>query len=290
MLWVLLSIFASWMLIITVQVNQRAKYSGFLINTYRSSFSFLMLLPFIPFMEFPKDETFYLVCFLTAVISVICMKVTYNLAAKKNGRVANLHQPIVIFLSFMVWLFIDQTQMSFFKNNPVNGILVGLAFLIFIVALQFIRRNDAGWDAFKAVIPIALLYTVLVIATKLILSTGQNMISITLSFVFICNGLMWLCSYPILKSRYFRGLKSIPFNKHFIRDCMLISASHTGSWIFISMAYIMAPNAAYPVAISALAPVWFMLYYWVTKHKDDASPVAGLVMASGAVLLVLAGQ
>lgn len=290
MLWVLLSIFANWAMIVQIQINQKHKYSGLILNNYRSFFSTAILVPFIPWMDFPNDITFYLVCFLTAAISVVCMVVQYNLAAKKNGRVANLHQPIVIFLTFITWLFIDQSQMTFFQENLPNTLLVIIAFVTFFISLQFIRRNDAGFEALKAIIPVAILYSVLVIATKLILQTGQDALPICLSFVFVCNGIMSLLAYPLNKSRFFKEDDKIKIDRRFMINTFGISFFHTLSWVLISLAFIMAPNAAYPVAISSMAPVWFMIYYWITKQKDDASPVAGLVMACGAVLLVLAGQ
>tara|TARA_Y100001936_G_C15968991_1_gene609989 strand:+ start:87 stop:959 length:873 start_codon:yes stop_codon:yes gene_type:complete len=290
MLWVLLSIFASWALIVQIQINQKHKYSGIILNNYRSLFSTGLLVPFIPFMEFPQDVTFYLVCFLTAAISVVCMTVQYNLAAKKNGRVANLHQPLVIFLTFIAWLIIDQSQLEFFKDNWINSFLVVLSFLVLFVSIQHIRKNDIGWEALKAVIPIALLYSVLVIASKLILETGQNAIAISLCFVFVSNFMMCLMIYPLIKSRFYKETEKVDVNRTFMISTFGVAFFHTVSWILISLAFILAPNAAYPVAITSLCPVWFMIYYWVTKQKDDASPVAGLVMACGATLLVLAGQ
>lgn len=200
MIWGLFALFAGLFYCVQSEINKTYQVSGFRLNTFRAAFSSLLMIPFIPLMEWPALPVFYLVIILEAAISVVCMMAQYNLAAKKSGRVACLHQPICIMLTFAFWLAIDPEQRAYLTSNPeiVIGILV--AFTMFFFSIQFIRKNDAGWQALLSVIPIAVLYSIMMVISKIALEYGDDLLGISLTFVFLTNVFMFLISIPVFIS------------------------------------------------------------------------------------------
>ena len=287
MLWGILALFAGLTYCIQTEINKHYRVEGFTLNTYRSLFAALMVIPLLPLMEWPTTPAYYLVVILEAAISVVCMMAQYNLAAKKNGRVACLHQPIAILLTFVFWLMLEESQRQFLMDNPLNALGIAVAFLIFMFSIQFIRKNDAGWEALLAVMPIAVLYSIMSVISKIALEEGETLFSISMNFVFLCNIFMFLMSLPVLYS-----LKKMTLKPD--RELLICSSSvaffHTISWVLACMAVILTPNPAYVSVITGLAPIWFMIYYKFKGETDDASPVAGLFMALAAFLILVASQ
>ena len=286
MLWAVFAVVAGLTYCVQTEMNKNYKIDGFALNTFRALFSVLLLLPVIPFMEWPDLPAYYLVVILEAAISIVCMTAQYNLAAKRSGRVACLHQPIALMLTFVFWLMLEEDQRQFLLQNPLNAAGIAFAFLLFMFSIQFIRKNDAGWSALLAVIPIAVLYAIMTVVSKVALQNGETLLEISLNFVFLCNVLMFLMSFPLYYTqKYFKRVATA--------DMLKISGVaffHTVSWVFACVAIILTPNPAYVGVITGLAPIWFMLYYKFKGIQDDASPWAGLCMALAAIIIMLAAR
>ena len=181
---------------------------------------------------------------------------------------------------------LDAGQRQYLIDNPINAFGVLVSFIIFMFSIQFIRKNDAGWAALLAVIPIAVLYSVMSVISKIALEQGSSLLDISLNFVFLCNVFMFLISLPLYYSQN---------RSQFIPDKILISAGsvaffHTVSWVFACVAIILTPNPAYVSVVTGLGPIWFMIYYKLRNIEDDASPLAGLMMAFAALLILVCAQ
>ena len=286
MLWGFFALIAGLTYCVQTEINKNYQVKGFTLNTSRSLFAAILMLPLIPFMEWPTLPAYYLVVLIEAAISVICMMAQYNLAARRNGRIACLHQPIVLMLTFVVWLAIDGQQRQFLLDNPLNTAGILIAFLIFMFSIQFIKKNHAGWSALLAVLPIAVLYSIMTVISKIALEHGDSLLAISLNFVFLTNILMFVISLPIY---YFR-------NKHnfipprIIESAGMVAFFHTISWVFACIAIILTPNPAYVSVMTGLAPVWFMIYYKARGIEDDASPWSGMFMALAAMIVLVCAR
>ncbi|GEM_PF-1064236 len=294
MLWVVFTLFSSWMYCIQSELNKRFKINGFKLNTLRALFSACMMVPLIPFMEWPQVPAYYLVIILEGAISAVGMMVQYNLAARHNGRIANLHQPISIMLTFVFWLIWDQSQRLLLIENPDKAIGILIAFVIFISSLQFIRKNDIGLQILMSVIPVAVLYALMSVIGKIAMESGETLLPIALNFVFLSNISMFLISLPVfLSQRMNRPKRNITLFKidgHLFKAASSIAFFHTFSWVLISLAIILTPNPAYPGFIGGLAPVWFMIYYKIRKIDDDSNPIAGLFLSLASLILIFVLQ
>jgi hypothetical protein len=285
MTWALLALLAGITYCVQIEINRHYKHNGFELNAYRALISALLLLPFTALMQWPADPQYYMAAFLSATISVVGMMIQYNLAAAKNGRVANLYQPITIFLTFVLWLMIDGKQRDFLINHPINLAAILFSFALLFISVQFLRRNDSGWRSLMAILPVGVLYAFLGIITKEVLdNNGMRLLPISLGYVLLNNAFMALVSFPVIASKKI----NLTINKPMLKPAFYISVFHTISWVLICISTILAPNAAYPFAMTALSPVWFMIYYKLKGDKDDANPIAGALMFGAAVVLTLA--
>ena len=287
MLWVVFSLFAGWAYCIQSEFNKHFKIDGFRLNTFRSLFAAILMIPLIPFMEWPEFKEYYFVILLEGAISVVGMMVQYNLAARHNGRVSNLHQPIAIMLTFVFWLTWDSEQRNLMLDNPDKLIGISLAFIIFIASLQFVRKGEAGLQILMAVIPVAVLYSLMSVISKVAMSHGDTLLGIALNFVFLSNIAMFIISIPLFLSQQIKK-KTIfqDMDINFFKASFIVSFAHTVSWVLAAIAIILTPNPAYPGFITGLAPVWFMIYYKLRGQKDSASPIAGLFLTFATLVLL----
>ena len=257
------------------------------LNTVRALFSTLLMAPLLPVTEWPILPAYYLVVIVGAAISVVCMVTQYNLAAQKNGRIACMYQPIEIILVFAFWLMIDPIQRQYLSDNPLKALGIGAGFLIFIASMKFVRKNDVGWLAFLAVVPIAVLYALDRIITKLALEEGVSMLAISLNFVFLSNIFMFIMSLPLLYN--ISAVKLVP-SKAVLNGAAWIALFHTLAWVLVCIATILTPNPSYVAVIVGLAPVWFYIYYRLRRIPDDANPVAGIFMMLASFIVLLFSQ
>ena len=56
-------------------------------------------------------------------------------------------------------------------------------------------------------------------------------------------------------------------------------------WLFLLCIYKELTNSV----VAGLTPLWFMVYYKIFKIKDEAKPIAGIIMAASAILVILFG-
>lgn len=286
MLWVTLAFLSSFAYTAQTELNRGFQCNGFVLNTYRAGVSALMLVPFVFFMEWPSDPRFYLLVGVCSAVAIVCLMTQYNMAATSNGRVANMHLPINIFITFFAWLALDPQQLKALMGDHTQLGFILLSFVILVVSLQFIRRNDAGWRTLMVMVPIGVLYAFINTMTKYVLMDGQTLLAISLTFVLVSNVLQFLFSFPVHVGQ---NLGRTPlFDKGILKQSLIIGFLHTASWILFSMCMILTPNPAYPVVITALNPVWFMVYYKMRGIEDHASPYAGAMMVLSAIILLLA--
>ena len=272
---------------VALEANKHFKLEGLTLTFWRSVMSALLMLPLILAMEWPSDPVYYLVICLTSAVSVIGTVVQFNLAAKHNGRVANLDLPVKIVLAFLIWLVIDRVEREAFFSDPVYAGGVLASFALMIASLQFVRKNDASWSAFLAILPIGVLYAVIGVLTKLMLDDGESVLGISLSWVFLGSILMAVTSLPLLVSQKMSGKKLDIVSPNILKGALFCAFFATIAGVTYNFAVIATPNPGYPGVVIAMTPVWFAVYYKCMGIKDELSPVAGLFLGLSALILLL---
>lgn len=286
MLWVLAAVLLSINAAAFVEANRYFKQDGFRLNFWRTLVATVLLLPTLPFLHWPKPGLFYPMAVLTGVVIIISTTVRFNLAAKQNGRVTTLWQPLAVLVSFALWIASDTASFHQFTQNPLQTALILLCFAITFGGMFLIRQNDASWKAFVIVAPLGLLHGVADTLAKHAL-VGIDMIYTGYTYVFISFLTSTVCSAFLLAWR--RN------NRALCPPGMLRAAGVLGILGLIGfyvwlLALSLAPSPAYVTMISMLTPVWLLIYHKLSGYKDDANPWAGLVMLTAAAGLVAVTQ
>lgn len=286
-MWVIFSLLASILNAVQSEINKNYKVDGFRLNTYRSFISTVVMIPLIGFIEWNLSAYYYFVTFVVALLSIGGMVLQYDLAAKKNGRVACLHQPVGVVITFIFWLCLKPEEINFFIENWINAMAILVSFGLFAYGFSMVRKSDTGAHILSTVVSIALLFSLSTIVSKIALETNAEVIGVSLNFVMVCNLFMFLISFPIFVYRL--NQRKFTITKKDIKGAAYISVSHTVSWILLCFALIYAENPAYVSVLIGLTPLWFMIYYKLRNIKDDSNPRAGLIMAFSAILVIIFG-
>ena len=88
----------------------------------------------------------------------------------------------------------------------------------------------------------------------------------------------------VAKGKVSRELFSAPN----VKIGLAIGAASVIGYVLIVLAFVWSPNPSFPSVVGSLSPVWIMVYHHIIGVKDDASPIAGLVMIVASILLVIA--
>jgi hypothetical protein len=272
----------------SIELVRKARLDGLEILMYRAILVVLMLLPFFAYMKWPHDPGFYALMAVSSCIYAWGSITITNLAKQKCSRVAAMVQPLVIFTTFSLWLVISPLDRVELQANPNTLALTLFCFAVLVGALHFIRRNDYAWGAFMTVAPVAIGYAALNVAQKWFIDTPEGGWGLILSIIILGNFGM-LVALPFLKRYRVRSDElAITHGGAFpVATLLIVAVLHIVNWGGLMHAMEIAENPAYPVAIMALAPVLFQIYYWIRGFRDNASPLAGTAMTASALFLGL---
>lgn len=283
-MWVIFAIILSTIMAACAEANRYFQMDGFRLNFWRVVVMTGLLLPVCLVAPWPEPSLFYVAAVFTGVVVAISPTIRLSLSARKMGRVSTLFMPVEALVGFMLWMLVDPNMRETLLSKPLTLGLVLLSFIIISGALATIRRNDAGWTAFLIVAPLGVLHALSgvlfkfsvvdshIVGNILIYILVANMVAIILctSFLAMQKDIQQsLCPPGMMRAALFYGVLGV-----------------MGQFFFFS-ATSLAPNPGYVVAIVMLAPAWILLYKKIRKLPDDASPIAGMIMVAGAILLVL---
>lgn len=286
MSWQIAALIACLTLCGAIEITRRARLDAFETLLYRAMIAGFMLLPFSMIMIWPRDPYFYIIVAGASLLAAYTGLVTSDLALKRNGRVAMMVQPLAIFFTFVGWLATTPGAASQISTAPTLMAITIACLVVIGLSLQLIRRNDYAWWALRAVLPVALGQAMLYVALKWFLADTGALIPLILTILMLQNFGMVLATPLVALGRQKHSEHSIHrFARFPLLPLAMIGILHTLSTFALLIAIAIADNPAYPVAMMALAPLVFYIYYWVRGWPDRASPWAGLALALAALTL-----
>lgn len=284
-LWLPLAVAQSLISAQNVELNRRFKQEGFRLNLWRTLFSGLFWLPIaLLFGIWPEDGMFYAAAMFSGVGMIIGFTIQSDLAAKHNGRVAILHQPLKAVGVFLVWAIFDSTARAHLFEKPLITLGVLGCLGIMVASMASFRNNDASWSAFKAVLPIIVVYGAGDILARMALPAGQlaSRLVVFLAVMSLTSAFVSIILLP------WRPKPNLPLLTTDLFRCSLwIALATTISQICFYVALSLGPNPAYVSMVGLLAPVWLLVYHRAMHIPDDASPFAGTVMVIAAIILMM---
>lgn len=288
-MWAFYALFMSLMLAATAEANRNFKVDGTILNFWRYVMGVIFLVPVVTFIEWPKPSLFYAGAVLAGVVGSIGRAVQFNLAAKHCGRVATMYMPMQVFGGFFLWMMVDPSAAERYANNPLLLAGVLICFMVIGGAMFAVRRNDVGWHTLIMVAPLGILYAVSDVVTKSVLEELPHhigLVAVIYTFISMVTGTMVTGSFLMQnKSRRLTWDKLVTFRHIKLGSLFAVGIIVNFSLFVIAVKDV--PNPAYLSAIFMLTPVWLLLYNRLRKVPDDASPIAGTVIALAALFLIL---
>jgi len=285
MYWAIFGIFHSIFRAIFAEVNRVFKVDAWQLAFWHASVAVFLLLPLIPFMDWPAELNFYLAAVLVALILSVGVIIQLTLSSQKKGRVSSIAIPLEAIAASLIWVIITPAMMAYYTHDPVMTISVVSAFLLASVALFFLRSTDFSWEAFIVVAPVGITYAVAGVVTKLVIPYAQ-LIPASLSFVLINYVVMTIVMGVFLLLKNKADAKM--YSKQMIKAGVLTGVFSTIAYLTFVVSVVYAPNPGYTSFLAILVPVWLMWYHELRVIEDKAKPLAGLLIVASTILLITA--
>lgn len=282
--WILFAVLGSLFQAAFVETNRIARVDARLLNFWHVIMVLVLFIPLLPYMAWPEGKAFYLYAIGVSVGMGISTQILFSLAKSHNGRVSSMYMPLEVVVAYGLWFTFYPPAMEIYQHDPMARTGIFLSFCLFSISLLLIRRNDIGWNAFMAVIPVALFFGLRGVFAKLaMMDIGPDIIGHTLTFTFI----VYLCIVPLAymlvlaNGGFARAAPVPPFKSGFL--CAFFAL---GSFLCFTLGVTLAANPAYVTMVFMMVPVWLLILHMLAGVEDDASPWAGTVMIAGAAVLI----
>lgn len=245
----------------------------------------LCIVPILFFIPWPSQPLFYLYLVIQAPFIVYQDIKVFDLTAQHGAGVVTRIEPLNMVLTFFVWLAITPALFASHLHDP--SIFLGVvATLLFIVFCSIhIRNCPINMAVLKQMLPLIFISTIVTILAKLSIDQAEHD-----SAIFI---LIFIQSIFILILGLFSNqkMKTITIEELFDRTkiwfCIIVTLIMSISAFGRIYAFRYVDNPAYVSAIILLAPFWVILFYKLTKHKEQANIFPGIGIVCGVIALTL---
>lgn len=268
-----------------VETNRVFRADARLLNFWHVVLVLVLFIPLIPYMAWPEQRSFYVLAVIVAFGMGISMQILFSLARHHNGRVSSMYMPLEVVMTYGLWFAFYPPAIEVYQADPYKQTGIFLAFCLFSISLLLIRRNDIGWNAFIAVIPVAVFFGLRAVLSKIAMLVGaeSDIVGHTLTFTFIIYlAILPLAGFLLMANGGFAKRAPLPP----LKAGFLCAVFSLLSFLCFMMGVNLAANPAYVVMMFMMVPVWLLLLHILTGVKDDASPWAGMVMIAGAAVLI----
>lgn len=267
---------------IKADVNRKYKIEHHILNTWRTLFACLLLIPVLFFIPAPQTLGFYLAAFAVGIEATCSSLLQFRLAAEFNGRIANLKEPVQAGLLFLGWLAIDSGYRAEMTSHPMRmGLILFLVF--FILGLcTFMYRNALSALVFRRILPIALINVSVTLFVASSLEHKVEHITDMFWFYLCVMGFQFFISSCVLVKRRNYSLAHAMTIKWPIVLTGLTGLCGMFGWY----AVLVAPNPSYPRIILLSSPILLGFFYNRRRIEDKASPILGTFFVLAVILLV----
>jgi hypothetical protein len=285
MLWAIYALLHSLFRAMFVETGRFFPADGWVKAFWQAFFGFLLLLPFLPLMQWPEYGRFYLAAVTVSLIMTVGTLLQLTLSQQQSGRISSVYMPIEAFAAFMIWLAIMPEALRALTSDPFRLCAVVLAFLLATVALLIVRPNDISAKTFSLVAPVGLSFAVAGVVTKIVLP-ASHLIPIVLTYALINFAVMTLVMALALLVK--KKLAREAFSTPTIQGGVITGLFSASSTVTFVAGVALAPNPGYTSFMAMLLPVWMIGLHKLFRAEERASPVAAFLLVIGAVILIVA--
>jgi hypothetical protein len=284
MLWIPYALAASFTSTAFGQANAHFKLPGPLLNIYRGATPVLLMLPFVPLIDFPTAWQFYvLTAFNGFIISFSDARVFDATAKFGNGQVQRL-APLVLILIFFVWLPLDMDHTAKLFAHPMLAAGILGTLVIAWVSLFFMTRTRITLDALWYVLPVILASALVDPVNKLTTRYSHGLSGAASYAMFVS---LWVFVFMLpriamgrIPTQNIIGKRTIGYG--FIIGVLVIMLN-----LSKNLAMSLTPNPAFVSAIIYCSGIWATIYARVRGLPDEHNVPAAIVFIFSTIAMML---
>lgn len=285
MFWIVYAIAHSLFRAIFAEINRIYRVDAWQLTFVHAVVAVVLLMPFIPMMEWPADAAFYAAAGMVALIISVGVVIQLNLSSEQNGRISGIAVPFEALGAFAIWMAVHPDALASYENNALSLVALFASFVIAIFGLMLLRRHDINRRTLMVMAPVAVTYAVAGVVTKVVVPF-ESFIPALLSFVLVNYVVMTVAMGMVLLVK--RKVDDTMTSKN-----TLIAGALTGmlglmGYATFVAAVVMAPNPGYVSLTAVLVPVWLFMYHHAKHREDHSSAAAALLIILSVVMLVFA--
>jgi hypothetical protein len=285
MLWAIYALLHSLFRAMFVETGRLFQADGWIRMFLQAIFGTLLLLPFMPLMQWPDDGRFYFAAILIGLVVTVGMLIQLNLSAQQHGRVSGIYMPLEAMMAFLIWTAITPSGFEDMTGDWLKTISTALALALATLALLIVRPNDIGWKNSAVVAPVGVSFAIAGVVTKLILP-ASNLIPIVLAYVLINFGVMTIVMGLVVLIK--RKAATDILSTRVLRGGVITGLFSASSYITFVAGVVLAPNPGYTSFMAMMLPVWMIGLHKLFRTEERASPVAAFLLVISALTLIFA--
>lgn len=283
-LWPLLAFGFSFMGALIIGFNQWAQVDGRKLLVLRALGVLPVALLGACFLPWPQEIRFYVVAAVSGVLLAYGDTLLFNASSSHGGRLTALYVPLKMLIGFVIWAVLEPQSLLPLLIDPWRLVLLVLGFGLCGGALMFIRRVDASVAALLAVLPVAIIYAVCDVISKVAMGEGGAGLGAGAA---VGSALAFLTVTSTVGT-----LGGVILGGTFKPTWREVWRSMLFGWIFVVgiamllLAIALSPNPGYVAAITMLSSLWLAIYGWWRRGEVN-NWWAGVALLAGAVAVAL---
>ncbi|PIZ32130.1 MAG: hypothetical protein COY40_00020 [Alphaproteobacteria bacterium CG_4_10_14_0_8_um_filter_53_9] len=256
-MWIILSFVLLCVSLLQTQANQHFQIHAHYLNFWRSLLSTLCLFPLFFIVPVDTDQSYqwYLMAFLTGVLSHLVSIMTFDFSKRYSGHIAGAYLPISTILIFIFWGLFELFFINTVSHSPLYYFL-GITGLALASGTHLFAKKGLPRDVLWGFIRVSLFAGIVVVLSKF-----MNAEKVGLSPLLLYSAIIMLTQTVL---SYFGMLAvshkiSLPKKREWTGISLLSVLAVIGcplSWAAIWL----SPNPAFVSIILMLCPVILMTY------------------------------
>lgn len=282
MLWVINGLIYGFFTAVYMLFNQHYKLNGYVLGIWRGFGICVLFLPFLFFMEVPRDFKYWGMLIIQGICIGIYDSRIFFASAKFGAGPTSRFMAVTVLLTTFAWWFL--TPQKFLQMLSQGNLLITLMLILcgFSFCYWQMLKSKVSKETASYTLPAVLALAAMSIITKYIATEGRSLwqgLTYYLTISTFISGIYNLIGYGMQKQK--QTLISLKMLKI---GAMLVSFS---SLLIIAktMALRIAPNPGYVTALLLVAPLFIHALNKHYKISDTVSLEAGFAMIFFLILL-----
>ncbi len=288
--WFVYALISSGFLSCFFLINQYFKVSGKSIVFWSRLFCFLALLPFFlnGMFTLPDSSLFYLLCFSVGLLATYGDIKFLNLSVKYGGGLVSRLSPVLVLISFSIWVVIDPNSILKYQDQPIIILSIFIALMGCLFFSLKLNKCNITKSAFLSLLPALIALAITGPLNKHAMDIS-DLNSGVFSYILLQSIFMvfvLLVSDMVSSKKEIFNVKIFDFNNLKIGFLMMIILAGIGISKNYSMSF--TDNPGYVNAVMLLSPIWISIFYKAIKHKEESDVKSAMGIVFSVMILILA--